>query len=199
MTSGQKTIIYLVRHCQYANPRKVIPFRMAGFPLSASGKKCATELGEFFKDKGISAIQTSPILRAKQTAKIISEALDLKPITSTGLIETDSPLQGINMAQFENKGGHTLDLKSHRQGGGESVGSVFSRCVRVINSTLKNQSEGNVIVVSHGDQIMALIYGLVDGDPKKLFQKTRPYIPMGGVAQLVFKNDQLSEFQRLNY
>ncbi|MBL7159755.1 histidine phosphatase family protein, partial [Candidatus Microgenomates bacterium] len=51
-----ETTIYLVRHCEYENPRRVVPGRLPGFPLSAEGKENAKLLANYFKDKKIAAI-----------------------------------------------------------------------------------------------------------------------------------------------
>lgn len=64
--------IYLLRHCDYENPRQILPGRLP-LELSESGKKRASQLKEIFKDKSISKIYSSEVLRCKQTAEIIAD------------------------------------------------------------------------------------------------------------------------------
>ncbi|MCX8065947.1 MAG: phosphohistidine phosphatase SixA [Candidatus Hydrogenedentes bacterium] len=74
-------IIYLVQHGE-AYPKELNPDR----PLTPEGKMTTRKMGEFIKNKGIQ-VETfwhSLKLRAKETAEILREALDL---LSTPIIE----------------------------------------------------------------------------------------------------------------
>ncbi len=194
------TTVYLIRHCLYHNPQNLIPFRLPGFPLSLSGKKCAQNLGQFFISQKISGVFTSPILRAKQTAQIIGQTLGLKPHTSFLITETRSPFQGWPKAKFDQLGGNTLAQPFHLQHGGETSSQIFARTKKFIDSLLKNYSGQNIIIITHGDPITSLVGRLVDQDSHYYTHPHHPYIPMGGIIKLGFTSKTSTpRFSQLNY
>ena len=67
-----KSTIYLVRHCEYENPRGILPGRLP-LELSSTGLKQAHAMKEFFLDKQIELIYSSAVVRCKQTSQIISD------------------------------------------------------------------------------------------------------------------------------
>lgn len=193
------TTIYLVRHCEYENKQGIIPFRLPGFPLSRNGIECAKKLGQFFRDKNIVSIYTSPITRAKQTAEIIGKAVNIKSEKATEVIETKTPLQGMKLEDFNKKRVSKFLLKDHRAGGGESIRDVFERSKKLIDRIIKEHAGKSSIVVTHADSVMMLIHGLGNGDPEKYLSKSRPYIPIGGIVKLEFTSSQLTDFKQVNY
>src|SRR5439155_6685002 len=60
-------ILHVVRHCDVENPDSLIYGRLAGFGLSTSGRAQAEQLATYFAGRPISAIYTSPQLRAIET------------------------------------------------------------------------------------------------------------------------------------
>jgi broad specificity phosphatase PhoE len=66
------TTIYLIRHCEVQNSDHVIYGRLPGFNLCSRGQYQAEKLHEYFVDKDIHIIISSPLERAVQTAEIIS-------------------------------------------------------------------------------------------------------------------------------
>lgn len=180
------TTIYLARHCPYANPKNVIPFRLPGFPLSQSGKECAQKLAEYFADKSIDQIFTSPLTRTQQTATIIGGKLHQKPIISDLINETRTPLQGMDKSLFEAQGGDALTHPEHIKKNGETAQQIFSRVKRLIDQVINKHPQTNTILVSHGDPIMLSSQGLLG---KTLSGSIDPhYIPMGGVLKLSYQN-----------
>src|SRR5947207_15631849 len=95
--------LYLTRHGKVHNPNHILYGRLPRFGLSEQGKKEAQELCLSFKNKNISALYTSPLLRARQTAEIIGNELGLKPSINKNLIETDMLLQGRPGYEFDEK------------------------------------------------------------------------------------------------
>ena len=68
--------LYFVRHGESeANTRHVISNRESLFGLTALGKKQAIILADQLKDIPVTAIYSSPVLRAKETADILSQSL----------------------------------------------------------------------------------------------------------------------------
>jgi broad specificity phosphatase PhoE len=68
--------LYFVRHGESeANTRRVISNRESPFGLTALGKKQVNILAAKLKDVPITAVYSSPVLRARETADILSQSL----------------------------------------------------------------------------------------------------------------------------
>src|SRR5690348_6798858 len=69
------TRVYLVRHADVENPRRVLYGHLPGFPLSERGRAQAAEVGTRLAHRNVRRILHSPLERAAETARIISEHL----------------------------------------------------------------------------------------------------------------------------
>jgi len=70
--------LYFVRHGESdANVQRVISNRESTFHLTPQGQAQASMLAENLKDIPITAIYASPVLRARETAEIVSQAFRL--------------------------------------------------------------------------------------------------------------------------
>ncbi|MBI2411201.1 MAG: histidine phosphatase family protein [Candidatus Kerfeldbacteria bacterium] len=140
---------YLVRHVQYSNSEKISPGRLP-LELSEHGIEQARILQQFFQDKHIETIYSSPVLRCKQTAEIIA--------ASTIPIHYDIRLAEIFSA---NQGNREID--NWRKAlyefvptlGGESPQDVQQRMIDFWATTLF-ESDKNYIICSHGDPLFFL-------------------------------------------
>ncbi len=77
--------LYLIRHGQSTNNRG--DARVPDPPLTEIGKQQGDEAGRAMKDLGITRLYCSAMLRAVQTAAIVSEHLELTPHIFVGLHE----------------------------------------------------------------------------------------------------------------
>ncbi|OGY25216.1 MAG: hypothetical protein A2Z11_04005 [Candidatus Woykebacteria bacterium RBG_16_43_9] len=85
------TTVYFVRHSGPENPDRIVPGRIPGYRLSTLGRETAEKTGEFFKNKPIKYIYTSPLERAYETANIIGKYLPKAKINHVyELTEVDS-------------------------------------------------------------------------------------------------------------
>ncbi|HAV14915.1 MAG TPA: hypothetical protein DCX25_01145 [Candidatus Pacebacteria bacterium] len=147
--------LYLVRHCEYDNPRNILPGRLP-VELSEKGKKQARKLTEYFKDKSIAKIHSSAVLRCKQTSEIISSNA-IPIVYDKRLLEIHSAYQGIArepndpLKEYEYFYGHIPEL------GGESLYDIYTRMASFFEELLLDLHE-NVIVCSHGDPLYMAYY-----------------------------------------
>lgn len=168
-----KTTIYLVRHAAYESPDHILPFRLPGFHLSEQGKKKAKELADFFSTKSISAIYSSPIARARETAEII--AGKRKVMIDDRLIEVRSPAQGKPEGFPESMGGWKMyETGWYKKNKGETQEEIYSRMKSFMDEKIEMHRGKEIVVVSHGDPIMFYL------------RKTAPYIQMGHYLALAF-------------
>src|SRR5688500_3429429 len=90
--------IYLIRHGQVHNPNQIIYGRLPNISLSDEGKTSIEKTANFLETKNISRIITSPLLRTKQSAQIISESLNIPEASeSPNLLEIRSSFEGLPM------------------------------------------------------------------------------------------------------
>lgn len=146
---------YLVRHAQYANPRKILVGRLP-VELSQEGRKEAQKLADFFVDKNVEKIYSSPVMRCKQTSKAIAQN-DIPIIYDLRIAETLFAFQGClkkDLAHFYEK---TENI------GGEQHQDIQDRMIDFWND-IKNQEKKNVIICSHGDPLY-LLYAHLIGIP----------------------------------
>jgi len=86
----QQMKLYFVRHGESeANTRRVISNRESPFGLTALGKKQAIILAAKLKDIPITAVYSSPVLRARETADILSQSLHQPYQVTEALCEYD--------------------------------------------------------------------------------------------------------------
>lgn len=176
-------------------------FRLSGFPLSADGKRKAKAISNYFKNKKIVAIYSSPILRTKQTAEIIASELNLKVSIAPLLIETKTPFQGMSFKKFFKRRKDIYFDEEHIKGGGESIEEINARMSTFIKRILEKHPNSEVIAVSHGDPIMIYTATLIEGEEGiKGMLHRKDYIPTGGILELVFDKDKkLESYAKINY
>ena len=170
-------MIIFLRHGQAENnTKKILAGRTPGINLTEQGKEQAQQAGEMIKSLDISAIYSSPIDRAMQTADIVGTHCGIKPISDDRLVELDMgkftmmPYNEI----FEKHGNVFLKFYegsleiSHN--GVESFAEVQKRVFDIVNF-VKNEHKGeNVVLVTHMDPIKAMIGKVLSLNPEILFQ-----------------------------
>ena len=146
--------IYLVRHCEYENPDNIFPGRLP-VPLSETGFDRAEKLHEYFKDKYISQIFSSPVLRCRQTAETISKGT-IPVLFDLRIAETMSAYQGYKVQGDLRDDKSWEDYHSHVQElGGETFVDIQTR-MKDFYSYIHDQTKGNVIICSHQDPLYVL-------------------------------------------
>jgi broad specificity phosphatase PhoE len=82
--------VYLARHGQTAYNHEGRFQGQQEIPLDATGRAQALELAERAVPYGFSALWTSPLLRARETAAAVAERLGLEPMQDPRFMETDA-------------------------------------------------------------------------------------------------------------
>jgi broad specificity phosphatase PhoE len=85
-----KQTLLFIRHGQTTwNAEQKLPGQLPGIALTDKGKQQAAELAEALKEVPISAIISSPLERAHETAKYIAEGHNLEIQLDPGLMDTN--------------------------------------------------------------------------------------------------------------
>jgi broad specificity phosphatase PhoE len=148
------TTIYFVRHGSVENPHNIFYGTLPSFGLSVEGLLQARALQSFFSDKPVSRIISSQLLRARQTAREIAKFFNSIPIsTSSYLYESKTPFDGHPISDMEER---HWDIYSGTQPPYEQPGDVFSRAVKFVRKTVRENPEKQIIAVTHADLIVFL-------------------------------------------
>ena len=149
--------LYLLRHAQSEGNKKGIFQGTIDLPLSAKGMEQAISAGEFLKRFKIDGIVTSPQLRAKQTAEIVSNVLDLP-------LEVDERLREISYGVLEGKKHKEVKnlelylrwLEDPVKNPLEGVDD-FDDLRRRLESFIKDLKGEDILAVTHGGIVRAFI------------------------------------------
>jgi probable phosphoglycerate mutase len=173
--SNMPTLL-LIRHGEndYTKTHKLAG-RLPGVHLNEHGQKQARALGEALKDVPITAIYSSPLERAMETAKPIAESMGLTIHREKGLLET-------NVGDWQGKSLKRLYLHRHwkvvqrapsraRFPNGETFHECQHRVVSALDAILSRHKPKDIVAcVFHADPIrLAVAYYI--GLPLDQFQR----------------------------
>ncbi len=169
-------MIIFLRHGQAENnTKKILAGRTPGINLTEDGKKQAEQAGKMLESLNVSAIYSSPIDRAIQTAEIVAKHCNVEYKTDDRLIE-------LNMGQFTlmpyeeifKKHGNVF-LKFYEgssevsENGVETFAEVKKRVNEMVDFVISKHKNENVVLVTHMDPIKAMIGQVLKLDPEVLF------------------------------
>lgn len=180
------TTVWLARHGEVHNPRRVLYGRLPRMQLSTQGRREASALAEFLRPRPLAAIYSSPMLRARRTASII-----LAGHSHIQRLRIDSDLQEVHTAwqgqSLESLAQIDFDFYAHPFAPtDESLHMIRDRMLRWVHRMLRRHAGAEVLGVSHGDPILILA-GAVAGlelEPATIFP--RPYIRTGVMYRMRF-------------
>ena len=89
-----RTTVHLLRHGEVHNPEQVLYGRLPGYHLSDLGRQMAERAAEFFADRDVVHLVSSPMERAQQTAAPIAARLGLTVAIDERLIEAGNAFEG---------------------------------------------------------------------------------------------------------
>jgi broad specificity phosphatase PhoE len=189
------TTIYFVRHGSVENPDNIFYGTLPSFGLSAEGLRQARALQSFFSDKPVNRIISSPLLRARQTAREIAGFFDSIPIsTSKYLLESRTPFDGRLLSEMDAR---HWDIYTGTQPPHEQPMDVFNRAARFIRKTVCENPGKQIIAVTHADLIVFLslwVHGYeVSYHNKFLIEQKKIDIPFpanASVSTFTFQEDK---------
>lgn len=153
--------ILLVRHGETDWNRSGQIMGERPVPLNQEGLAQAQRLASLLIGRPIRAIHSSPVARARQTAEILTAAVNVPVTIDRGLTE-------IGVGHWE--GLYWKDLtdqiirrdlyrKPHeaRPPGGETLREVQARAIAAVERACASQPEGPLLFVSHADVLRAIL------------------------------------------
>jgi len=146
--------IFVVRHGETKANEKEIEAGPLDYPLTKKGVKEVTFMAKALSKVKIDVAYSSPVFRAVETAKILARPHRLKVKTLEELTEAK-----IKPEYVGKKGRH--HILTCPEAFEETNSDIIARTGKAVE-IIKREAEGNVIVVSHGDVITALLEGVVE-------------------------------------
>ncbi len=162
--------LYLLRHGETEWNIKKITQGTTDIQLTDKGKEQAKKAAYRLIHEKIDYIYASHLSRAFETAKIIGEILKIN-------IETEQSLREMNFGQWQGLSVEDLQTKYPKEHiiwrsqphkwslkGAETLLQVQERTLSTINDLRKKHPNKNVLMVSHGATIKALLLGILNLD-----------------------------------
>ena len=170
-------LIVFVRHGEADNNvRRLLVGRHIESHLTESGKQQAKDTGQHLKKLKIDRVCVSPVTRAIETAKIICDINQLGYQTDERLYEIElGDLVGMNYDEVIEKHGN-LFLKFYSGDdpildsyGIESFSAVKKRIQNLLDESMKNYPDKNLLFVTHLDPIKAAVSIMLGLPPERLY------------------------------
>jgi len=146
--------LFVVRHGETKANEKGIEAGPLDYPLAKKGLKEVSFIAKALSKVKINAVYSSPIFRAVETAKILARPHNLKVKTLEELTEVK-----FKPGFVGKKGRH--HILTTPEAFRETNRDLLARTAKAIE-TIRKEASGNVILVSHGDVITAMLEGIVE-------------------------------------
>jgi broad specificity phosphatase PhoE len=171
--------VYLVRHGETDDNAAGVPQGLRDVPLNARGHAQAEAVAQWFDDRELATVVSSPLSRALDVARLIAAARDLEVETDPRLVEFDQgDLDGMPIPEVRERypefieRWRTEDPTDLRMPGGETYGEVQRRMVAAIEAAAGRHPEQSVALVTHNLAIKsALVHAM--GAPLTAFRRIR--------------------------
>ena len=170
-------MIIFLRHGQAENnTKRILAGRTEGVPLTKTGVEQAERIAKYLKHMDISAIYSSPIERASNTAKIVADYNSLNYELDDRLIEIEmGKFTRMNYDDMFAKYGNVF-LKFYENDPiiakceVETFAEVQKRVLDMVGYIVKKHKNQNVVLVTHMDPIKSMLSTIMDLKPKTLFE-----------------------------
>src|SRR5699024_3921515 len=151
------TKIYLVRHGETDLNIKGIIQGQTNIPLNKTGEIQARECGEYFKNKPIDAIISSPLMRAKKTTQLITQTLNLRIIYEDRLKE-----RYFGIAEGKSKVELIKKFPQQIYPSQEPRLALNKRAIIALNDMITANATQIVIVIAHGAVYICILVSVSD-------------------------------------
>lgn len=138
-------------------------------PLNEHGRKQVEQLAKYVRNIGMSALYSSDLYRAEQTAEILSGSLGFKPVLDSRLRERNiGEWQGLTRAEMQAwypdlYAALMADRIGFRVPAGESLGDVKARVIEAFNAILAENTGETIGIISHTAALHLLLLELIAG------------------------------------
>jgi broad specificity phosphatase PhoE len=153
------TTLVLVRHGETDWNRERRYQGHADQPLNDAGRSQALELASRLREEPVTALYTSPLRRASETAQILADGFDLVARTLDALLEIDvGAWEGLTVEEVRERYPDRVD-EDWRSGweDGETYDELERRVVPALIELGPRHEGGHVLAVTHAGPLRAAI------------------------------------------
>ena len=173
--------------------------------LSPEGLQQAEALRDHLASRPLTAIYTSPLRRATQTAEIVATG-QARPTTHHSQLTTRNELTDVDHGHWSGLAHQEVDRRwpelSHqwrtkpggvRFPGGESLMEVRGRALGFLDFVRHEHAEGQLLVVTHGEIVQLLLLHFLDMRPDQLWT-----MPAGNCAISIIEDYDVPLIMAIN-
>jgi broad specificity phosphatase PhoE len=170
------TRFILVRHGQTEWNRDERFRGRVDLPLNETGVRQAEAAGSSLKGRPVSAVYSSPLRRALETATIIAKEFNLPVSPLDGLIDIDfGNWQGLSAEEAAEQDGRLYEMwlqSPHevRFPGGEGLDEVRERVLNAVDAVAAQHRDETVLLVSHMVVCRVLMCAMLGLDNSRFWQ-----------------------------
>jgi broad specificity phosphatase PhoE len=170
------TTIYLIRHGETEWNREEIFRGRADISLNEIGFREAELIGEYLKGRDIHVVYSSPLSRARETARRVAQVFNLKVQPLEGIIDISfgrwegRPLKEIQIHEEELYQQWIERPHLVRFPGGESLDEVRIRAMDSLEGVVQAHHGNNIVLVSHRVINRVIISGILGLDNSHFWQ-----------------------------
>lgn len=155
------TQLHLVRHGTHTLQGRIMVGRTAGVHLSPEGKAEVERAAAWLARAGLDALYSSPLERARETARHITDRTGLAAEIASAATEVDyGDWTGFSWEQLQGdpRFADWNRLRSvARAPGGEMLAEVQARGAALTQELYARHPDATIALVSHGDTIKAIL------------------------------------------
>ncbi len=187
--------VFLIRHADVENPKRLLYGHLDGFALSALGRVQAAAVGDRLGPENVKLIIHSPLARATETAEIINSRLTppaaMQAEPELREAEFSRYLQGVPYWQIPLKRPLWFVHKMRRGivPGDESIERMGQRVLDVLRRVGRDHPGESVAIVSHADPLQAA-WIVLDGRAHNEREMYRKQIDKAGMLRVEMDGDQ---------
>ncbi len=172
---GTSTSTVLLRHGQTAMSVERRYSGLSDVPLTETGLRQAAAAAKRLAGAGISAIVSSPLQRAVQTAEEVAAVTGVGVTTDEDFREADfGAWEGLTFAEVRERWPAELTTwladPAVPPPGGESFAAVSERVTAALHRVLQEREHQTVLIVSHVTPIKTLVASALLAPPPALFR-----------------------------
>ncbi len=160
-------LLHLVRHGEVENPEGLLYGRLPGYRLSDLGQQMAVAAAQELaaSDRAVARIIASPLQRAQESAKPISQAFNLPIETDERIIEPTNAFEGkVGKQAFKNPLNWWRFINPFRPSWGEPYRSIAGRVREAMDDAWSSTRDGDIVMVSHQAVVWAA-HRDINGEP----------------------------------
>ena len=188
---GTSTRTVLLRHGQTAMSVERRYSGLSDVPLTETGLRQAAAAAKRLAGAGISAIVSSPLQRAVQTAEEVAAVTGAGVTTDEDFRETDfGAWEGLTFAEVRERWPAELTTwladPAVPPPGGESFAAVSERVTAALDRVLQDRERQAILIVSHVTPIKTLVASALLAPPPALY---RMHLDLAALSEIDWYGD----------